>query len=106
MQGGDPITQDSSVNAGKKLASPRHLLVSGTLLTWGRRCDGEAFECHSQWPLTGLQEPWNYLDLVLFWGETSFLSQVWGWVGQLCVGVAFSLCVVLNNVYNLPQSLL
>lgn len=28
-----------------------------------------------QWPLTGMQQPWNYLELVLFWGETTKFSE-------------------------------
>ena len=55
---------------------------------------------------------------VLFWGKLntqSFLCQVLGWMGQLCVGVFFGFffsCyfvwvsfLFFNNVYNLPQSL-
>lgn len=43
-----------------------------------------------QWPLTGMQQPWNYLELVLFWGETTKFSESgMGLGGQLCVGVAF-----------------
>lgn len=65
---------DSSVSAGKKLASPRHLLVSGIskqvpgpsapaqpypFSPSGGEGDGEAFTGHSSWPLTGMQQPWN-----------------------------------------------
>jgi hypothetical protein len=55
--------------------------------------------------LTGMQQPCNYLELVLCWGETSFLKSGMGLGGAAVCWGGFFLSV-LNNVYNLPQSLL
>lgn len=119
LQGGDPVTQETSELAlGKTLVSPRHLLVSSSEglqalhspppLTWGEAgSDGEAFTCRSPRPhrkVAAMELPGTGPVLGR---NNSFLSQVWGWVRQLCVGVAFfsllfwiMFTICLNHFYK------
>lgn len=78
LQEGDPVVTQATRHwpvlgtspplgsVGRRASRPR------TALPWGRR---EVMEKPSQVAhsgLTGMQQPWNYLELVLFWGETIF----------------------------------
>lgn len=117
LQGGDPVTQETSELAlGKTLVSPRHLLVSSS----------EGLQALHSPPLSpgGGGERWRSLHMPLTSAsqEGSSHGITWNWscVGEkqqfsesgmglgeaaVCWG-GFFLSVVLDNVYNLPQSLL
>lgn len=118
LQGGDPVTQETSELAlGKTLVSPRHLLVSSSEglqalhspppLTWGEaESDGEAFTCRSPRPhrkVAAMELPGTGPVLGR---NNSFLSSGMGLGGAAVCWGGFFLSVVLDNVYNLPQSLL